>query len=71
MPEALRETVTALEKHNDTEFCVSYVPDDEYDNLYSGFSAEFSSAIKPERGSVRLGGRKGWTVGRDKATDVK
>ena len=64
LPESLRPVVDDLEAHNGTEFCVTYVPDEEFDNLYSGFSAEFSSAIKPERGSVRLGARKGWTVGR-------
>ena len=64
LPESLRSTVDDLEAHNGTEFCVTYVADEEFDNLYSGFSAEFSSAIKPERGSVRLGARKGWTVGR-------
>ncbi len=71
LPEALRDTVAALEEHNHTEFCVRFVPDEGFDNLYSGFSAEFSSAIKPERGSVRLGGRKGWTVGRVNPTEVK
>lgn len=56
LPDTLRDTVADLEKHNGTEFCVLYVPDAEFDNLFSGFSAEFSSAIKPDRGSVRLRG---------------
>jgi hypothetical protein len=71
LPESLRPIIPTLEQHNNTEFCVAYVPDKEFDNLYSAFSSDFSSAIRPERGSVRAGGKKGWTVGRDKPTDVK
>jgi hypothetical protein len=47
-------------KHNNTEFCVTYVPDEEFDNLYSAFNADFSSAIKPERGSIQAGVLPPW-----------
>lgn len=60
LPESLRETVGELEKHNGTEFCVTYVPDAEYDNLYSAFNADFSSSIKPERGSIQAGAEPLW-----------
>lgn len=63
LPESLRGIVSELENHNDTEFCVHYVPDDEYDNLYSAFNADFSSAIKPERGSVQAGEAPLWKKG--------
>ena len=60
VPESLRETVGQLEKHNDTEFCVTYVPDEKFDNLYSAFNADFSSAIKRERGSIQAGAEPLW-----------
>lgn len=60
VPESLRETVGRLEQHNGTEFCVRYVPDDKFDNLYSAFNADFSSGIKPERGSMQAGVMPDW-----------
>jgi hypothetical protein len=65
VPESLRETVGHLEKHNDTEFCVTYVPDEKFDNLYSAFNADFSSAIKPERGSIQAGAEPLWKKEKD------
>lgn len=55
LPESLKETISELEKHNDTEICIKYIPDDQYDNLYSKFNVDFSSTIRPERGSLKAG----------------
>lgn len=63
VPESLRKTVGELEAHNGTEFCVRYVPDAEFDNLYSPFDVDFSSGIRPERGSVQAGAEAIWKKG--------
>lgn len=63
VPEGLREVIEGLEGVNETEFCVEYVPDGEFDNLYSAFNADFSSAIRPERGSVQAGEVPLWKKG--------
>lgn len=63
VPESLRDTIANLEKYNDTEFCVTYVPDEKFDNLYSAFNADFSSGIKPERGSIQAGVMPMWKKG--------
>ena len=63
LPESLKETAKELEKHNGTELCISWIPDGEYDNLYSKFNANFASAIKPERGSIHAGVLPPWMKG--------
>ena len=63
VPERVRSTIDGLERHNDTEFCVDYVPDDKFDDLYIQFNADFSSGLKPEAGSVQAGVVPGWKRG--------
>ena len=65
LPESLRDVVEGLEAHNNTEICGTFVPDDEYDNLYSEFQIDFSSAIKPERGSKKYNAERSITQNGD------
>ena len=64
LPESLKDIVADLEKTNDTEFCIKWVPDEEYDNLYEKFQVDFSSALKPEKGSAHAGVLPPYMVGK-------
>ena len=63
LPESLKDVVKDLEHHNDTELCINWVPDADYDNLYEKFNADFSSAIRPEKGSIQAGVLPPWKKG--------
>jgi hypothetical protein len=62
VPESLRETVGQLEKYDNTEFCVTYIPDEKLITS-TPHSMLTSRAIKPERGSIQAGAVPLWNKG--------